>query len=167
MMAAFAGTAQVISADANGNVIYTGELTGADKDNFEACRCLNEDMPMFGISSFTEEKEDAKNGAFVKGSWSYNYYVDADDKPAGSIAFDFEYLVKDGTISYRYYNFIHSQEEEDPVFAPIGALPAVWDEKVSRVFTKEQYSRIQSSMTANVRVALKLAKKYCTTEGQN
>lgn len=66
MMAAFAGTAQVILADANGNVVYRGELTGADKDNFEACRCLNEDMPLFGITSFTEEEEEAENGAYVK-----------------------------------------------------------------------------------------------------
>lgn len=93
--------------------------------------------------------------------------VDEDDKPAGWIAFDFEYLVKDGTISYRYYNFVHSAEEEDAVFASIGTLPAVWNEKVAKVFTKGQYAEIQNYMTANVRVALKLAKKYCTTKGQN
>ncbi|MEL1245705.1 hypothetical protein AAEO56_15640 [Flavobacterium sp. DGU11] len=157
----FSAMAQTLSADSSGNVLFVGTLTGADKDNFEACRCLQEDVPLFEILSATENESDAKDGAFVKGSWTYHYLVDDDDKPAGWIAFDFEYIFKDGIVSYRYYNYVHSKEEEDSIFASVGTLPAVWNEKVRKVFTNEQYTQIQSAMTANVRVALNSIKRLC------
>ena len=112
-----------------------------------------------GIESKTESDEEALDSAFVKGEYSYSYYVDDYESPAGEVKFKFEYIIRDGQINYRLYDFEH--EKSDSKFTSIGLLPKEWNEKVKSSFSKKQYAEIMTDLKLNVANAIRMINKYC------
>ena len=107
----------------------------------------------------TELEEDATDSSFVKGAYAYNYYVDDYESPAGKVKFKFQYLIKEGQLTYRLYDFEHVKS--DSKFESVGLLPEKWNDQVKASFTKAQYSEIFVDLRFNVNHAIRMVKKYC------
>jgi hypothetical protein len=147
------------SVDESGNLQFNGVIKVTDKSNFELSECISSSAMIMGIESKTESDEKALDSAFVKGEYSYSYYVDEYGSPAGEVKFKFEYIIRDGQINYRLYDFEH--EKSDSKFASIGLLPKEWNEKIKSSFSKKQYAEIMTDLKLNVANAIRMINKYC------
>jgi hypothetical protein len=145
--------------DESGNLQFNGVIKVTDKSNFELSECISSAAMIMGIESKTESASEALDSAFVKGGYSYSYYVDNYESPAGEVKFKFEYIIRDGQINYRLYDFEHVKS--DSKFASIGLLPKEWNEKVESSFSKKQYAEIMTDLKLNVANAIRMINKYC------
>ena len=147
------------SADSSGNLQFIGILKVADKSNSELSECISSSAMIMGVDSKTESDNESLDSAFVKGSYSYSYYVNNYEVPAGDVMYKFEYVIRDGQINYRLYDFEH--EKSDSKFESIGLLPNDWNEKVKDSFSKKQYAEVMTDIKLNVANNIRLIKKYC------
>lgn len=147
------------SADASGYLEYTGTISTHGKGNFEVSSCIASSPLIMGVMFKTEFEEDATDSSFVKGANADDYYVDNYESPAGQVKYKFQYLIKKGQLSYRFYDIEH--EQSDSEFKSIGFLPAQWNETVGTIFTKKQYSEILVDLKMNVANAIRMVDKYC------
>jgi len=138
---------------------FKGVIDAPGKDNFELSECIAGSAMLAGIISQTKSKEQAVDSSFVKGEYTYTYYVDNYEKFAGFIKFKFEYIIKKGQIHYRFYDFEHEKSDSD--FESIGLLPEKPNEKVRKVFTEKQYDTIMTDLKMNIAHSLRLIVKYC------
>lgn len=147
------------SFDEFGNLQFTGIMDTASESNFELSECISASALIFGIESKTESVENGIDSSFVKGGYSYSYYVDDYESSAGEVKFKFEYIIKNGNISYRFWDFEH--EKSGSEFESIGLLPRDWNEKIKETFTKKQYTEIKTDIRLNVSNAIRMITKYC------
>ncbi|NQY05688.1 MAG: hypothetical protein HRT68_05640 [Flavobacteriaceae bacterium] len=147
------------SVDESGNLQFKGVIEVTNKSNFELSECISSSAMIMGIESKTESDGEALDSAFVKGEYSYSYYVDDYGSQAGEVKFKFEYIIRDGQINYRFYDFEHKKSESK--FASIGLLPKEWNEKVKSSFSKKQYTEIMTDLKLNVANAIRMINKNC------
>ena len=151
---------QIISSeDESGNLQFKGVIKVTKKSNYELSECISSSAMIMGVNSKTESNKEALDSAFVKGENSYSYYVDDYGSPAGEVKYKFEYIIKNGQINYRLYDFEH--KKSDSKFASIGLLPKEWNEKVKSSFSKKQYTEIMTDLKLNVANAIRMINKYC------
>jgi len=150
--------AQTPNEDKNGNLEIKGEIL-VSQDNFELCSCISKAHALNGVKTFTQNEEVAKISAFVLGDWSSAYYVNDYSKLAGNILFKYEFIIKDGIINYRFYQFTH--EQKDSEFESIGQLPSSWNSNVGAQFNKGQYWEIINAIQTNIAEKVQLISKQC------
>lgn len=136
-----------------------GKITIANQSNLELAYCIANSAMVLGVTNYTTTEEEAIDSAFVQGNYSYNYYVDNYDTEAGTISFNYEYIIKNGEITYTYTDFVH--DGTGTTFKSIGNLPEKWNANVGEVFTEKQYSEIMNDVRANIANAVRMVKKYC------
>ncbi|WP_299888477.1 hypothetical protein [uncultured Lacinutrix sp.] len=152
---------QIISSnDKFGNLQFIGNINTENKSNYDLSECISTSAMIMGIESKTESKEAAIESSFVKGEYSYSYYVNDYEASAGEVQFKFEYTIKKGAIAYKLYDFEHLKSDSE--FESIGILPNEWNEKVKASFTKKQYAEIMTDLRLNVANAIRMINKYCT-----
>jgi len=147
------------SSDDSGNLQFTGVTKVVDKSNFELSECIAHLALIVGIESKTEKLESSKDSSFVRGKYAYSYYVDHYESPAGEVKFKYEYIIKNGQVQYRFYDFEHEQASSK--FKTIGLLPKTWNKKIQATFTKDQYGEIMTDIKLNIAHALRMIDKYC------
>lgn len=112
-----------------------------------------------GVESQTESENEAVEHAFVKGRYAYSYYVNDYKDFVGEIKFKFEYIIINGQINYRFYDFEH--DKLNSTFKSIGLLPKQWNENVKVSFTKKEYVDIVKDLKSNAANAIRIITKYC------
>jgi len=147
------------SSDENGNLQFTGVIKTKNNDNFELSECISNSAMILGIESKTKSEKEAKKSSYVKGNYAYAYYVDDYESEAGRVKFTYEYIVKNGQIHYRLFNFEHEQSKSK--FESVGLLTEKWNKKIKSSFTKKQYAEIMTDLRANAANAIRMIKKYC------
>ncbi len=146
-----------LTADKNGNIISTGKIEIKNRPNFDIFKCVKTFI-FVGVESTSESIENKVDTFFVKGAYSYTYYVQ-DTVFAGEIKFKYEYIIKNRTIEYNIYDFEHIQSNSK--FGSVGIIPLIWNEKVKKSFTEAQYSEIMKYVNANVALAIRMLNNYC------
>tara|TARA_R100000541_G_C1858166_1_gene78759 strand:+ start:114 stop:635 length:522 start_codon:yes stop_codon:yes gene_type:complete len=141
------------------SIIFEGIIDTADKDNFELSECIANSAMIMGIESKTETIDSSKESSFVKGQYSYSYYVNDYEKQAGIVEFKFEYIVKNEKIHFKIYDFIHRRGDSE--FDSLGLLPKKWNERIGKTFTEKQYDEIMADLVFNALNSLRMIKKYC------
>ncbi len=141
------------------NLEFKGIIEATGKSNYELSECIASSAMIIGVETQTESEKDALDSSFVKGEYSYSYYVDDYESYAGEVKFKFEYIIRNGQINYRIYDFEH--EKSDSKFQSVGILPEKWNDKVKLSFTEKQYSEIMVDLRMNVANAIRMINKYC------
>lgn len=136
-----------------------GSLKIKNKTNFEISECIANATFIMGIESKTASKEDAKDSSFIKGNYQYTYFLDDYTTLAGVISYQFEYIIKNGTVVFKFYNFIHNRGDSE--YLSVGIFPANYAGKVKKTFTKEQHGVLLNSIKENMTQALKSINKNC------
>lgn len=147
------------SSDESGKLQFTGNIGAKGKKNYDLSECISTSAMIEGVEFKTESIEKAVESSYVKGTYSFSYYVDDYGESAGEVKFKFEYLIANEEINYRLFDFKH--EKSDSNFESIGILPYEWDEKVKASFTKKQYAEIMTDLKLNVVNAIRMINKNC------
>ena len=137
----------------------TGNIESKDKSNLELADCIANSAMIEGVTSYTESENESIDSSYVNGNYSYSYYVNDYESEAGSISFKYSYEIKDGVISYKFYDFIHDGTGTE--FKSIGNLPEKWNSEVGEIFTEKQYVEIMKDLFMNSANAIRMIKKYC------
>jgi len=140
-------------------ILFEGIIDAENKNNFDISECLSNSAMIMGIKSKTETIDQAKESSFVKGQYSYSYYVNDYEAKAGDVEFKFEYIIKNAKIHFKIYDFIHTKGNSE--FDSIGLLPMEWNAKIGKTFTKEQYNEIMGDLGFNALNSLRMIKKNC------
>lgn len=136
-----------------------GIIKSSDKSNLELANCIAHSAMIQGVSSYSESESASLDSSFVEGSYYYSFYVNNYESEAGIVNFNYSYQIKDGRITYTFYDFQHDGNETE--FKSIGALPEKWNDEVGKVFTKKQYAEIMKDLLANTNNTIRMIKKYC------
>ena len=150
--------AQNPNEDKNGNLEIKGEIL-VSQNNFEVCSCISKAHALNGVKTFTENEKTAESSAFVLGDWSSAYFVNDDSKLAGNFLYNFEFIIKDGKIHYRFYNFKH--EQKDSEFKGVGRLPSEWNSTVGLQFNKGQYWELINAIQTDIAETIQLISSQC------
>lgn len=155
-----------ININAQNNIEQTNEeleLIGSiktnNRTNYEISDCIVNSTMIMGVTSFTKSKKEASESSFVNGNYSYSYFVDDYSSQAGKISFNYSYLIKNGEINYRIYNFEH--DGTDTEFASISHLTKSWNDEIGKIFTEKQYYEIMKDLLTNAANAIRMIKNYC------
>jgi hypothetical protein len=138
----------------------TGNIESKGKSNLELADCIANSAMIMGVTSYTESENESVDSAYVNGSYSYSYYVNDYESEAGSISFKYMYEIKDGIISYKFYDFLHDGTGTE--FKSIGNLSKKWNSEVGEIFTQKQYVEIMKDLFMNSTNAIRMIKKNCT-----
>lgn len=141
------------------NLELTGTITSTNASNLELADCIANSAMIMGVTSYTQSESDATESAYVKGNYSYGYYVNNYETEAGNISFNYSYTIKDNVITYRFYDFKH--DGSNTSFASIGAIPDKWNATIGKVFTQKQYAEIMKDLLTNSVNAIHMIKKHC------
>lgn len=150
--------AQNPNEDKNGNLEIKGEIV-VSESNFKVCACIAKSDALDGVKAFTKNERTAEISAFAMGDWSSSYLVNDNSTPAGNIFYRFEFVVKEGKVSYRFYHFKH--EQKDSEFASFGQLPSEWNDTVGKAFNKGQYWEIINAIQTNIAKKIQVLSSQC------
>jgi len=146
-----------LSEDENGNLISEGiiilEKENANQNNILSC-ILNSPV----IIGVEESSNDPDKGFYLNGKWEYTSYVDGTSTIVGIVEFKYEYKISNGSIHYKYFDYIHRKEDSN--FQSIGQLPKKFNKKISDVFDENQYNEMLFDIHLNLRNAVKNCKSY-------
>ncbi len=143
-------------------LLYKGAIESSGQSNFELAECISSSSMIYDIETRTELEEDSRDSSFVAGAFSYGYFVDDYQSPAGQVRFKFEYVIRNDSVLYQFYDFEHEQAESK--FESLGHLPKEWNEEVKLVFSKSQYKEILTDIELNVANAIRMVRKYCASK---
>ncbi len=136
----------------------SGDIKFNSKTNLELVDCIVNSFVAMGLTEYSETENELEP-SFIKGNYSYSYYVDDYESEAGVINFKYLYEIKDGVLSYKFYQFDH--DGSNTKFKSIGVLPEKWYEEIGKTFTEKQYIEIMKDIYANFVNTIRLIKKYC------
>ncbi len=136
-----------------------GSITVENKTNFEVSDCIANSAMIMGVSSYTKSEKDASESSFVHGNYSYSYFVNDYSSEAGKINFKYSYIIKDGKINYKFYDFKHNGNKTK--FKSIGLLSTSWNEEIAKTFTEDQYYEIMIDLITNTSNLIKMIKETC------
>ncbi|WP_157957256.1 hypothetical protein [Winogradskyella tangerina] len=149
-----------LSADENGYVICQGILQLEDQNapKKEILNCLLATPIVIGLQESSEDTDEAIDKEYIRGKWEYGYYVNNTTDLAGRVSFKYEFIISDGVINYRYYDFTHDKGSSE--FNSIGKLPFEINDAVLKVFTNKQYREIMGDIRFNHVANIKRLKEF-------
>jgi len=95
---------------------------------------------------------------YLKGKWSFSFYINNVDIYVGEVEWKFEIKVFPDHIEYLYFDFIHSKATSE--YKSIGMLPLEPNEAVLKVFSKEEYQQIIDYVLYNQKMFVGKMKKF-------
>ena len=150
--------AQNPNSDKLGNLEIKGEIK-TDHSNYGLCTCIKNANFLDGVKAFTKSEKAAEISAFVMGEIYQNYLVNDFSTEAGEVQFKYEFIIKDGVLSYRFFHFYHAQKESE--FSSAGRLSSEWNKEIGKVFNKGQYWEIVNEIQTNVANTIRALNKEC------
>ena len=149
-----------LSADENGFVICKGiiQLEDSKAPKKEILNCLLATPIVIGLQESSEYSEEVTDNEYIRGQWEYGYYVNNTTDFAGRVSFKYEFIISDGIINYRYYDFTHDKGSSE--FDSIGKLPFEINDTVLKVFTNKQYQEIMGDVRFNHVANIKRLKEF-------
>ncbi len=142
------------SPDRNNNLSVLVKIDVSKKTKSELYECLSNSWFIMDINSKLNKKT-----TFIKGSYSYNYYVNNNILPAGEIKYKFDYTIENGILICLFYDFDHNKN--DSTFNSVGILPFEINDVIKKSFNEKQYSEILNDIQLNVANTIRLVQKNC------
>ena len=160
LCAALSAQAQVNEVPTDdGRLEFGGTLVTSKQSVGELYDCVRNLIFLVEIEQQTLEGKGKKQVGTVAGSWKFNYYVDNLEVDAGLVGFDYTFVIKQGELQYRFFNFTHWQG--DSKMASLGAFPAKWSDDLKRKMKKEHFLEVSRDVRFNAAIWVRQLKKYC------
>ena len=154
------GTYGQITANSKNKVLeFVGVLKTTNKSNFELCNCIFSEVNEGAVSKTASENQ-AIDSAYVKGTFSYSYYLGNNQNEASHVKSIYTYTIKKGEIHYNYYDFEHDKLDSS------GWLPKKWNKNVGKTFSKKQYGAIMTDIKFMIAEEVQKINKRCVNKKQ-